>query len=184
MRTYFSMSFFIAGIAASEHRIVLADSGANCIHIFTEHGKSLACVGQDGTAPGNLHLPHGVTHDREGNIIVSECGNHRISIFTPGGKFVRCFGCKGSDPGMFDSPKHVCLNHLGQLVVADEGNQRLQLFNLSDLEKWLINDGYLHSTKNIEYGGEVNGQLIIYIIMSLLFMVNSILSVSLFCLST
>lgn len=113
---------------------MLADTDANCIYILSEHGKQLTTVGMEGAAPGNLHLPFGVTFDKNGNIIVSECGNHRISIFTPGGKFVRCFGCKGSDPGMFRYPRHLCFNHLGQLVVADEENQRLQIFDLSKLE--------------------------------------------------
>ncbi len=130
----YSHFWHFAGIAASENRVVVADKGANCIYIFTEHGKQLACVGQEGAAPGDLHLPHGIALDEEGNIVISECGNHRISIFTPGGKFVRCFGCKGSDPGMFRFPRQLCFNHLGQLVVADEENQRLQFFDLSNLE--------------------------------------------------
>ena len=126
-----SLFYIFLGIAASEKTVVLADMGANCVHILTLHGQLLKCVGQKGKAPGDLYLPYGITLDKNRTIIVSEYGNHRISLFTCTGDFIRCFGCMGSDPGMFHCPRHLCLNDQGQIIVADEENQRLQLFNLN-----------------------------------------------------
>ena len=112
---------------------MLTDRDAHCFYILTAYGQLLAHKGKLGTAPGDLHSPHGVALDKDGKIIISELGNHRISVFMPGGEFVYCFGYRGSDPGLFHCPRHLCFNHMGQLVVADEENQRLQLFDISNL---------------------------------------------------
>jgi len=131
MPIFYCCHFETAGIASSEDRVVVVDRENHAMYILTQHGQLLIRVGRQGSAPGELNAPLGVTLDSQGNIAVSECGNHRISIFNPGGGFLRCFGGKGSDPGYFWNPRHLCFNNVGFLVVSDEQNQRLQLFDLS-----------------------------------------------------
>ena len=56
---------------------------------FTKAGEFVRIIGgAEGTAPGQLMVPHGVAVDSRGRILVNDSDNERISVFGSDGKFV------------------------------------------------------------------------------------------------
>lgn len=58
------------------------------IHKFTPEGKLLFSWGEPGSGPGQFHLPHGITVDRQGIVYVADRENDRIQLFSPRGEFL------------------------------------------------------------------------------------------------
>ena len=81
----------------------VAEFGNHCIQKFTPNGKFVAQFGSEGSGPGQLNRPRGITIDTAGTglVYVSEYGNHRVSVFTSDGVFVSSFGKDGSSPFNF-----------------------------------------------------------------------------------
>ena len=84
----------------------VADTCNYHIQKFTPNGKFVAQFGSEGSGPGQLNRPYGITIDTAGTglVYVSEGGNDRISVFTSDGVFVSSFGRKGSNIDQFKLP--------------------------------------------------------------------------------
>jgi DNA-binding beta-propeller fold protein YncE len=52
-------------------------------------GKWLMSFGEPGEGDGELHTPHSIAADAQGNIYVADRGNARIQVFDDNGKFLR-----------------------------------------------------------------------------------------------
>jgi DNA-binding beta-propeller fold protein YncE len=66
---------------------------------FTKDGTFVKIIGgTQGSAPGELDLPHGVAVDPQGRIIVADSDNTRLSIFDRDGRFVKTIAtpCRGN----------------------------------------------------------------------------------------
>jgi len=61
---------------------------ARVVH-FTKDGQFVRIIGGvQGSAPGQLQVPHGVVVDSDGRILVNDSDNTRVSVFDKDGKFV------------------------------------------------------------------------------------------------
>jgi tripartite motif-containing protein 2/3/tripartite motif-containing protein 71 len=110
--------------------ILVAESGAHCISIFSPTGEKLRSFGSYGSGHGQFNCPRGVAVDDDGNILVVDDYNHRIQKFTPDGKFIVSVGKKGSNPLEFSSPMGIAINPLNKRVyITDYGNHRVQILN-------------------------------------------------------
>ena len=119
------------GIAVDSQGLVyVTDSWNHRIEKFTPNGKFVAQLGSEGSRPGQLEYPSGITIDTAGTglVYVSEWGNHRVSVFTSDGVFVSSFGRKGSNIDQFNYPKGLTFDKEGFLYVCDRFNNRLVIY--------------------------------------------------------
>jgi DNA-binding beta-propeller fold protein YncE len=54
-----------------------------------KNGKWLMSFGEPGEGEGQMHTPHSIATDTEGNVYVADRGNARIQVFDNNGKFLR-----------------------------------------------------------------------------------------------
>ena len=119
------------GIATnSKGEIIVAESGANCISIFTPEGQKIRSFGKKGTAHGQFHNPWGIVVEEDGSLIIVDNRNHRIQKFTPDGNFITSVGTWGSNPLQFQNPASITYNHkTSKFYVAEVCGHRIQILN-------------------------------------------------------
>ena len=101
--------------------VVVTESGAYCISVFSPNGARLKSFGQYGSDDGEFNYPHGVAVDGQGNILVADCENHRIQKFTADGKFLASAGNKEGEALQLRKPIDIAFNsHNERLYVVDE----------------------------------------------------------------
>ncbi|HEY0980511.1 peptidyl-alpha-hydroxyglycine alpha-amidating lyase family protein [Schlesneria sp.] len=67
----------------------VADGYGNArIHKFSPDGTLQFSWGEPGSGPGQFHVPHGITVDRNGVVYVADRENSRLQLFSPEGKFL------------------------------------------------------------------------------------------------
>lgn len=73
--------------------ILVADGyGQSWVHQYDSNGVHMRSWGGDGTEPGKMRCPHGISIDLRGSepeVYVADRGNNRIQVFTLDGKFKR-----------------------------------------------------------------------------------------------
>lgn len=122
----------VNGIAVAvidgEEFLYVTDGGNHRIQKFTYLGEYLSTFGTQGSDPGQLQNPYGITVGTGSLLYITEWGNHRISIFTFGGDFVRCIGGGyGNNIDQFSYPNVVTFDSNGIMYVYDS-NKRLILY--------------------------------------------------------
>ena len=128
------------GVAVNQRgKIIVAESGAGCISVFSPAGEKLRSFGSRGSGHGQIYeqilygrfdRPCGVAVDDDGNILVVEDFTHRIQKFTPDGKFITSVGKKGSNPLEFNEPMGIAIHPLNKKVyIVDYSNHRVQILN-------------------------------------------------------
>ena len=85
------------GIAVSPDgkNVYVTDTGNKRVVAFDNNGKQVTTWGKEGSKPGELIEPVGVTVDAAGNVLVADTGNRRIQVFDGRGTFVREFPVYG-----------------------------------------------------------------------------------------
>ncbi|MFC1765375.1 6-bladed beta-propeller [Planctomycetota bacterium] len=71
----------------------------------------------DGSEPGQLHIPTALTVDVQGNIYIAEIGNDRIQKFDPEGKFLTQWATRGDGQSNPVGPCSIAINNAGELYV-------------------------------------------------------------------
>jgi tripartite motif-containing protein 2/3/tripartite motif-containing protein 71 len=119
------------GVAVNRRgEVLVAESGAACISIFSPTGEKLRSFGSRGSGHGQFTHLHGVAVDDDGNILVIDDGNHRIQKFTPDGKLIMSVGKRGSNPLEFNEPTGIAIHPLNKRVyVVENSNHRIQILN-------------------------------------------------------
>jgi tripartite motif-containing protein 2/3/tripartite motif-containing protein 71 len=119
------------GVAVNRRgEVLVAESGAHCISIFSPTGEKIQSFGSKGSGHGQLNSPRSVAVDDDGNILVVDERNYRIQKFTPDGNFIMSVGNKGSNPLEFNEPIGIAIHPLNKRVyIADHGNNRVQILN-------------------------------------------------------
>ena len=109
------------GVAVNKSgEVIVAESWAGCVSIFSATGDKLQTVDTQGTAVGGMKDPRGVAVDSEDNILVADAGNHRLLKFSRGGDLIAAVGSKGDGPGQFKGLTGVCVNSVnGKVYVVD-----------------------------------------------------------------
>ena len=112
----------------SEGHIIVVESSAHCVSVFTPEGMKIRSFGSKGSANGQFDNPRGVAVDNADNIYIVDLNNYRIQKFTSTGKFTAAVGTRGSNPMQFNIPAGIGFNKKnGKLYVCDEGNHRIQV---------------------------------------------------------
>ena len=117
---------------AFNHRgdMIVAEYDGHCVSIFSVDGKKIKSFGTQGSGPGQLNKPRGVTIDAVGNILVCDAENHRIQKFSPNGIHTQSVGKCGSGPLHFNTPYSIAIHpHTRKVYVADTYNHRIQVLN-------------------------------------------------------
>lgn len=115
--------------------LVITEYHSHCVSILSPGGERLRSFGTDGSGEGELHYPHGLTVDGEGNIAVADSDNHRIQKFTSEGKFVAQVGTKGeatargSNTPQFFHPADVAYNASNRKLYVVDANCHVQVLN-------------------------------------------------------
>ena len=121
----------VAGNNSGE--VIVAESKAGCVSIFSGAGNKLRTLHTQGTAVGGMMDPRGVAVDSEDNILVADASNHQLLKFSQGGDLIKAEGNKGDGPGQFMSPKGLCVNSVnGKVYVVNSGAHCVHICN-SDL---------------------------------------------------
>jgi DNA-binding beta-propeller fold protein YncE len=84
--------------------------------------------GPDGSGPGQLHDPRGITTDAQGRVFIADTGNHRIQVHDAEGRFLYGWGREGGVGGSFNGCVDLALDEVGNVYVADMWNSRIQVF--------------------------------------------------------
>ena len=107
--------------------IIVAESGAHCISIFSPVGEKLQSFGSKGSGPGQFNEPCGVSVDEDDNILVADAGNNRVQKLAPNGEFL---ASTHNDTVDLNFPIGVKI-HPGnkKIFVSDFNNHRIQILN-------------------------------------------------------
>ena len=121
------------GVAVNRRgEVILAETDAYCISIFSPTGEKLRSFGSRGSGPGQFNYPRGVAVDDGDNIWVADYDDyyHRIQKFKPDGKFITSVGKKGRNPLEFSEPMGIAIHQLNNRVyIVEHGNHRVQILN-------------------------------------------------------
>jgi DNA-binding beta-propeller fold protein YncE len=71
---------------------------------FDKDGTWIMQWGDRGNGPGQLHTPHSIASDAQGNIYVADRGNRRIQVFDGNGRQVRMFAINVPRPPATHQP--------------------------------------------------------------------------------
>lgn len=125
-------------------RLLITDTGAHKVGVFTLEGQFLFAFGSSGGGDGEFNFPVAVTLNRAGEIIVADAMNARIQVFNEEGRFLRKFGRRGDAIGDFQMIKSVAVDSDGNIYVTDGKAHRLLIFNARG--EFLLSLGGYYST--------------------------------------
>ena len=119
------------GVAVNKKSVIIvAETGADCVSIFSRSGEKLRSFGSCGRGQGQFIRPRGVAMDDDGNILVTDSRNDRIQKFTEDGKFVTAVGVEGNKPLQFKYPTGIAIHPVSKKVYVTESlNHRTQILN-------------------------------------------------------
>jgi DNA-binding beta-propeller fold protein YncE len=115
-----------------EGNIWTTDNGNHVLRKFSEVGKLLATLGQEGKAAAGkdgFRAPDDLVFDSHGNLYVADSGNGRIVKLAADGSFLDQWGSKGKAAGQFATAHALAIDSRDRIYVADRGNQRVQVFD-------------------------------------------------------
>ena len=117
-------------VANKKGEIVIAESGAHRISVYSQTGEKLRTFGSKGSGQGQFHWPRGVAVDDGDNILVADTENNRIQKFTTNGKFITTVGSERNKPFQFSYPTGIAIHPVSKRVyVSESGNDRVQILN-------------------------------------------------------
>ena len=114
---------------AHGNELVVVDSKANLVYVFSDEGKFLLRFGNRGAASETLSGPQYVCCMSNGDLVVTDFYNHGVKVFAANGAFRFRFGANGAAPGQFNGPTGVACDTDDNIVVVDWGNCRIQIFD-------------------------------------------------------
>ena len=119
------------GVAVNKKgEIIVVETGADCVSIFSRSGEKLRSFGSSGIGQGQFILPRGVAVDDDGNILVADAGNNRIQKLSKDEKFITAVGIEGNKPLQFYIPSGIAIHPVSKKVYVTESlNHRVQILN-------------------------------------------------------
>jgi hypothetical protein len=89
-------------LAADDEHVYVLDKGANRVVALRAADGSVAWfAGREGSGPGELKRPQGITRSPAGEVIVSDAGNGRLAVFGTDGRYRRAIAVR--TPAYFDN---------------------------------------------------------------------------------
>lgn len=106
-------------------RLLVTDSAAGIIDVFTSDGKFLGTLGDN-----LLERPVGLDVDpTTGDIYVADSAAHQVVVLSQDDVVLRTIGRRGAGLGEFNFPTFVALDPQRRLYVSDSLNFRVQVFD-------------------------------------------------------
>ncbi|MBL0311283.1 MAG: NHL repeat-containing protein [Holophagaceae bacterium] len=100
--------------------VLVSDSRADLIKIYSPGGSLIRQFGGSGTAVGLFNFPSGIFVNADGEIFVADQNNNRIQVFSPVGGFLRSFGRSTlMGLGPFSRTQGLTGDSSGRIFVAD-----------------------------------------------------------------
>lgn len=140
---------------ASAKRLLVADSGAHAIFVFSADGQY-----QGTLAEGKVGRPCGIAIDpTNGRILVVDVDAHQLVVLSPGGEVIQRVGSRGTALGQFNYPTNVAVDRQGLIYVSDSLNFRIQQFGpdlqpIRQIGKQGDMPGYFAQPKGIAVDGD------------------------------
>lgn len=72
------------GVIGPGNRVVVADAGANVLHVFSSQGRLIATLGGEGEGPGEFLRITSVLRLGQDSLLVADGGNARLTVFDGG----------------------------------------------------------------------------------------------------
>ncbi len=120
-----------AGMAydAVTRRLLVVDTGAHQLAVFSLDGELLTRIGERGTEPGQFNYPTNVVVDSKGRVYVSDSLNFRVQQFDATFRPALVIGKQGTVPGTFAQPKGIAIDSEDHLYVVDAQFEAVQIFD-------------------------------------------------------
>ncbi len=112
-----------------DENLYVTDEANHKVVVMDKDGEHINTWGEQGSEPGQLNRPSGMSFDAEGNIVLSDAMNSRIQRFTRDGKHLQAFGEFGNGEGELNMPWGLTVDQYGDVLVADWKNDRVQRFS-------------------------------------------------------
>jgi len=77
-------------------RLLVSDTGGNCVYVYDLDGKPLHTIGHAGVAPGMFARPKGVAVDHQGIAYVVDAATQVVQLFDTQGRLLLYFGQAGA----------------------------------------------------------------------------------------
>ena len=106
----------LALTADEEHVYVLDRGGSRVVALRAVDGSVAWLAGREGSGPGELERPQGITRSPRGEVVVSDAGNGRLTVLGTDGRFRRTIAL--STPPYFDN---LCALAGGSMLVRSIG---------------------------------------------------------------
>ncbi|MBF0283569.1 MAG: 6-bladed beta-propeller [Magnetococcales bacterium] len=118
------------GLARDAERgiVYVADSQADDIKVFDDHGTLLRTIGKMGEEPGEFNAPTHLTF-KEGRLYVSDTLNARVQVFDRQDKLVLTIGQRGLNMGNLVRPKGVAVDGEGHIYVVESFHDYLLVYD-------------------------------------------------------
>ena len=114
-------------IDPNNNNVLVTDSHANCVHVFTDRGQFIQAINSDS--------PWVITISPTSYLITGHHGNdNKIRVWSPTYQLINQFGrlgSKDSKQGEFDNINGMAIDSRGTIYVAELGNERLQVISNS-----------------------------------------------------
>lgn len=92
---------------------------------FSADDKMLMQWGSRGTAIGEFHTPHIITHDEDGRLYISDRENDRVLVYDQAGNKQGQLLDVWAEPGQLGYPHGVTVAPDGTLYISETNNSRL-----------------------------------------------------------
>ncbi|MCG7963103.1 MAG: 6-bladed beta-propeller [Candidatus Thiodiazotropha taylori] len=109
-------------------RVYVADTRANDIKIYDQHGDLIGKFGQAGDQAGQLNAPTYITVS-DGRVYVTDTLNARIQVFDTQGRWLQLIGERGHYIGNLNRPKGIAVSQDGLLYVVESYYDYLLVFD-------------------------------------------------------
>ncbi len=86
-------------------------------------------ISRNGSEPGALYLPQGLSVSISGKIYVADTGNNRVQFFSEEGNLLHFAGGFGWNATQFDEPVSIWAQDALHVYVADKNNHRILLYD-------------------------------------------------------
>ena len=92
--------------------MIVSDTGAGCLDIFSSELQKLFSVELHGKDPNHLSGPDGIAMTDGDLILLADCNNHPIYVLTMEGQFLASVGTAAKEPLRLKPPNlHYCSSH-------------------------------------------------------------------------
>lgn len=114
---------------AAEKQLIVVDTKANRLHIYSAQGALIGRIGARGTGPGEFNYPTLLWLSPQGRLYVTDSLNFRVHILGRDGRFIGKFGHAGDGTGDAARQKGIATDGHGHIYVVDSLFHAVQVFD-------------------------------------------------------